>query len=130
MGTRTLWRKLIEQPTSCMYQSTNSITAQATHSGHKMRARKLKEFGQVQTRDAACIRNKMLKMELPNKRNIGWPKRRYMDVLRVVVQVVGVTEEGAGDRRQEFSDVVTLSPCSAASLPHRITLCPWGYTVI
>lgn len=74
-----------------------------------MRALRLHELGQVQKRDAMCIRNKILKMELPNNRKIGWPKRRFLDVLRAAMQVVGVTEKDAEDKRQEFSDAVTLS---------------------
>ncbi|KAJ8335039.1 hypothetical protein SKAU_G00406820 [Synaphobranchus kaupii] len=40
---------------------------------------------------------RMLKMELPGKRR-GRPKRRFMDVAREDMQVLGTTEEDAEER--------------------------------
>ena len=40
----------------------------------------------------------MLRMELPGKRKLGRPKRRFMDVVKEDMAVVEVTEEDADDR--------------------------------
>lgn len=56
-------------------------------------------FGHVQRRHAEYIGRKMLRMELAGKRKTGRLKRRFTEVLRGDMQVLGVKEEGAKDRR-------------------------------
>ena len=52
-------------------------------------------------RDSRYIGGGMLKMEVPVRRQRGRPKRRFMDVLREDIQIVGVKEEEAKDREME-----------------------------
>ncbi|KAF7645989.1 hypothetical protein LDENG_00195280 [Lucifuga dentata] len=40
----------------------------------------------------------MLRLELPGKRSRGRPKRRFMDVAKEDMKLVGVREEEAEDR--------------------------------
>ncbi|KAF7647393.1 hypothetical protein LDENG_00173020 [Lucifuga dentata] len=56
-------------------------TAQVRWFRDKAREARLRWFGHVQRRDAGYI-GRMLKMELPGKRKRGWPKRRFIDVVR------------------------------------------------
>lgn len=39
-------------------------------------------------------------MELPDKRKIGRPKRRFRDLVREDMQVVGVTEKDSEERKR------------------------------
>ena len=39
-----------------------------------------------------------MRLELPGRRRTGRPKRRFMDVVKEEVKLVGVREECAGDR--------------------------------
>ena len=52
----------------------------------------------MQRRDADSIGRRMLK--LPGKRKRERPKRRFMDMVREDMQVVGATEEDAEDRKR------------------------------
>ena len=49
-------------------------------------------------RDAGYIGRRMLRMELPGRRRRGRPKRRFMDVVRADMRVVGVSMEDVEDR--------------------------------
>ena len=42
----------------------------------------------------------MLRMELPGKRKRGWPKRRFMNVVKEDMVIVEETEEDADDRTE------------------------------
>ena len=75
-------------------------TAQVGKLGDKVREIRLRWFGHVQRRDSGYIGRRMLEMELPGRRQRGRPKRRYMDVVNVDMQVVGVKEEDAEDRER------------------------------
>ena len=48
-------------------------------------------FGHVQRSDTGYLRRRMLSMKLPGKRKRGRPKRRFTDVIRKDMLVVGVT---------------------------------------
>ena len=98
--------------------------------------------GHVQRRDSEYIGRRMIKVEPPGRRQRGRPKRRFLDVVRENMQVVGVTEEatedrdrwrrslwglleylgkaGRGGRRQnsQMADVQMSSPISQYSLMH------------
>ncbi len=58
----------------------------------------LRWCGHVQRRDAGYVVRRMLRMEPPGRRRGGRPKRRFMDVVKEDMQVVGVTEEDEEDR--------------------------------
>lgn len=62
------------------------IIAQKTH-------KLMNLFGHVQRRDAGCIIERMLKMELIGKRKCGRPKRRFIYVVRADIRVLGMTED-------------------------------------
>lgn len=49
----------------------------------------------VWRRDAGYIARRVLKMELPGKKKRKRPKRRFMDVVREDVQVVGTGRDGS-----------------------------------
>ncbi|XP_051790978.1 uncharacterized protein LOC127529870 [Erpetoichthys calabaricus] len=74
-------------------------SAQVGRLGDKVREVRLSWFGHVQRRDAGYIGRKMLRIELPGKRKRGRPKRRFMDVVREDMQVMGVTEQNTEDRK-------------------------------
>ena len=73
-------------------------TAHVRRFGDKVREARLRWFGHVQRRDSEYIGNRMLRLELPGKRPRGRPKRRFMDVVKEDMKVVGVREEDAKDR--------------------------------
>ena len=54
----------------------------------------------VQRTDDGCTGRRMLKMELPGKRKRGRSKRRFIDMVREDMQVVGATEEDAENRKR------------------------------
>ncbi|XP_051788839.1 uncharacterized protein LOC127529415 [Erpetoichthys calabaricus] len=74
-------------------------SAQVRRLGDKVRVVRLRWFGHVQRRDAEYIGRRILRIELPGKRKRGRPKRRFMDVVREDMQVMGVTEQDAEDRK-------------------------------
>ncbi|MFY0323996.1 hypothetical protein [Bacillus sp. YIM B13585] len=55
-------------------------------------------FGHVQRRDMGYIGRRMLRMEPPGRRKRGRPRRRFMDVVREDMQVVGLKEADVEDR--------------------------------
>ncbi|KAI5625322.1 hypothetical protein C0J50_15181 [Silurus asotus] len=66
--------------------------------GDKVREARLRWFGHVQRRDMNYIGRRMLRMEPPGRRKRGRPRRRFMDVVREDMQVVGVKEADVEDR--------------------------------
>ena len=55
-------------------------------------------FGHVQRRYSEYIGSRMLRLELPGRRPRGRPKKRFMDVVKEDMKVVGVRKEDAEDR--------------------------------
>ncbi|XP_051780460.1 uncharacterized protein LOC127527026 [Erpetoichthys calabaricus] len=74
-------------------------SAQVGRLGDKVRVVRLHWFGHVQRRNAEYIGRRMLRIELPGKKKRGRSKRRFMDVVREDMQVMGVTEQDAEDRK-------------------------------
>ena len=52
-------------------------------------------YGHVRREDDGYIGRRMMRMELPQKRKQGKPKRRFMDAVREVMAVAEVMEEDA-----------------------------------
>ena len=73
-------------------------TAHVRCFGDKVREARLRWFGHVQRRNCEYISRRMLRLELPGRRSRGRPKRRFMDVVREDMKLVGVREEDAEDR--------------------------------
>ncbi|XP_016321114.1 uncharacterized protein LOC107672441 isoform X3 [Sinocyclocheilus anshuiensis] len=74
-------------------------TAHVRCFGDKVREARLRWFGHVQRRESEYIGKRMLRLELPGRRPRGRPKRRFMDVVKEDMKVVGLREEDAeGDR--------------------------------
>ncbi|KAI5615975.1 hypothetical protein C0J50_8706, partial [Silurus asotus] len=73
-------------------------TAHVRCFGDKVREARLRWFGHVQRRDMNYIGRRMLRMEPPGRRKRGRPRRRFMDVVREDMQVVGVKEADVEDR--------------------------------
>ena len=72
-------------------------TVQVRQVGDKCREAGLRWFGHVQRKPSEYICRRMLKMELPGRRQRGRPKRRFMDMVREDMHIVGVGEEDAED---------------------------------
>ena len=64
----------------------------------KTREARLRLYGHVLRKDDGYIGRRMLRMELPEKRKRGRPKRRFMDVVKEDMAEVEVTD-GGGYRR-------------------------------
>ncbi|KAI5612237.1 hypothetical protein C0J50_0905, partial [Silurus asotus] len=73
-------------------------TAHVRCFGDKVREARLRWFGHVQRGDMNYIGRRMLRMEPPGRRKRGRPRRRFMDVVREDMQVVGVREADVKDR--------------------------------
>lgn len=73
-------------------------TAHVRGFGDKVREARLRWFGHVQRRDNDYIGRRMLSFELPGRRPRGRPRRRFMDVVKEDMKVVGAREEDAEDR--------------------------------
>ncbi|KAF7655305.1 hypothetical protein LDENG_00057930 [Lucifuga dentata] len=76
----------------------NRGTAHVRCFGDKVREARLRWLGHVQRRDSEHIGRRMLRLELPGRRPRGRPKRRFMDVVKEDMKLVGVREEEAEDR--------------------------------
>ena len=63
-----------------------------------MRESRLRWYGHVKRREDAYVGRRVLEMELPGKRKVGRPKRRFMDAVKEGMKEVGVTEEDVHDR--------------------------------
>ena len=64
--------------------------------GEEVREARLRWFGHVQRRDSEYIRRRMMRYELPGRRPQERPKRRFMDVMKEDMKLVGIREEDAG----------------------------------
>ncbi|KAI5621482.1 hypothetical protein C0J50_18891 [Silurus asotus] len=73
-------------------------TAHVERFGDKVREVRLRWFGHVQRRNMGYISRRMLRMEPPGRRKRGRSRRRFMDVVREDMQVVGVKEADVEDR--------------------------------
>ncbi|KAI5609084.1 hypothetical protein C0J50_6086, partial [Silurus asotus] len=73
-------------------------TAHVGRFGDKVREAIFRWFGHVQRRDTEYIGRRMLRLELPGSRKRGRPRRRFIDVVKEDMQVVGVTEAYVEDR--------------------------------
>ena len=56
-------------------------------------------YGHVKRRDDNYVGRRVLEIELPGKRKVGRPKRRFMNAGKEGILEVGVTEEEVHDRR-------------------------------
>ncbi|XP_051787950.1 uncharacterized protein LOC127529167 [Erpetoichthys calabaricus] len=74
-------------------------SAQVGCLGDKVREARLRWFGHVQRRDEGYTERRVLRIEQPGWRKRGGPKRRFMDVAREDMQVMGVTEQDDEDRK-------------------------------
>lgn len=66
--------------------------------GDKVRVSRLRWFGHVQRRDSEFIGRSMQRLELPCRRPRERQNRRFMDVVKEDMKLVGVKEEDAEDR--------------------------------
>ncbi|KAL7841080.1 hypothetical protein SRHO_G00247710 [Serrasalmus rhombeus] len=73
-------------------------TVKVEQFGDKAREARLRWFGHVLRRNSGYIGQRMLEMELPGRRRRGRPQRRFMDVVKVDMEMVGVKVEEAVDR--------------------------------
>ena len=73
-------------------------TAQVGKFGDKTREAILRWYEHLRGKDDGYIGRRMLRMELPGKRKRGWPKRRFIDVVKEDMAEVEVTEENTVDR--------------------------------
>ncbi|KAI5104341.1 hypothetical protein C0J45_5967, partial [Silurus meridionalis] len=74
-------------------------TAHVGHFGDKVREVRLRWFEHVQKRDMGYIHGrKMLRIETPGRRRRGRARRRFIDLVREDMQVVGLKEADEEDR--------------------------------
>uniref|UniRef100_A0AAR2KNM1 Taxilin alpha n=1 Tax=Pygocentrus nattereri TaxID=42514 RepID=A0AAR2KNM1_PYGNA len=73
-------------------------TVKVEQFGDKAREARLRWFGHVLRRNSGDIGQRMLEMELLGRRRRGRPQRRFMDVVKVDMEMVGVKAEEAVDR--------------------------------
>ena len=74
-------------------------TAKVRQIGDKVREARLMWYGHVQRQNEGYIGKRMLCLELPDKRRIGKPKTRFIDVVRGDMRVVGVSERNTASWR-------------------------------
>lgn len=67
-------------------------TAQVGHFGDKGKQATLRWFEHLQRRDGEYIGKRTMKMESPGRRQRRKPKRRFLDVVKMDMQVLGVKE--------------------------------------
>ena len=65
--------------------------------GEKVRETRLRWFGHVQRSDSEYIWRSMTWLELPGRRPRGGPKRRFIDIEKEDMNLVGVREADAED---------------------------------
>ena len=66
--------------------------------GEQTREARLKWYVHLRRKADGYIGRRMLRMELPEKRKRGRPKRRFMDVVKEDMAEVEVTEEDTVDK--------------------------------
>ena len=66
--------------------------------GKKVRETRLRWYGHVLQRNAEYVGKQVIGMDLPGKRRRGRPLRRYMDIVKKDLKVVGATEKDTEDR--------------------------------
>ncbi|KAI5608354.1 hypothetical protein C0J50_6825, partial [Silurus asotus] len=72
-------------------------TAHVGRFGDEEREAKLRWFGHVQRRDIGYISRRMLRMESPGRRKRERLRRRFMDVVKEDMRVVGLKEADVED---------------------------------
>ena len=72
--------------------------AQVGPFGEKTREATLRWYRHVPRKNDECIGRRMLRMELQGKGKRGWPKSRFMDVVKEDMAEVEMTEEDTEDR--------------------------------
>lgn len=55
-------------------------------------------FGYIERRDSDYVAKRMLRLELQGKSPRGRPKRSFIDVVKKVMRVVGVSDKDTEDR--------------------------------
>ena len=73
-------------------------TAHVRCFGEKVRETRLRWFQHEQRGDSEYIGRRLTRLELSGRRPRGRPKRRFMDVVKENLKLVGVREEKADDR--------------------------------
>ena len=66
--------------------------------GMKMREGRLRWYGHVMRRDQEYVGRRVMEMELPGKRKRGWPKRRFLDVVKEDMGKAGAREKEIENR--------------------------------
>ena len=65
----------------------------------KVRESRLRWYGHVKRRENAYVGRRTLEIELPGKKKVERPKRRFMDAVEDGMKEVGVNEGEVHDRR-------------------------------
>ena len=74
-------------------------TVKVEQLGMKMMEGRLRWYGHVMRKDQEYVGRKMMKIELPEKRKRGRPKRRFLDVVKEDMGEVGAKETDVEDRK-------------------------------
>ena len=73
-------------------------TAKIAKLGDKLRGTRSRWYGHVKGREEGYVGKRMIKMAIPGKRRRGRPKRRWMDLVREDLEMVGAREGDKVDR--------------------------------
>ena len=73
-------------------------TAKIAKLGDKLRVTRLLSYGHLKRREEGGVGKIMIEMAMPGKRKREWPKRRWIDLAREDMEMVGAREEGEVDR--------------------------------
>ena len=73
-------------------------TVKVEQLGIKMREGRLRWYGHVMRRDQKYVGRKMMKIELPEKKKRGRPKRKFLDVVKEDTKKVGLRQTDVENR--------------------------------
>ena len=73
-------------------------TAKIAKLGDKLRNARLRWYGHIKRREEGYVGKRMMEMAVPGKRKRGRPRRRWMDLVREVMERVGAKEGDEVDR--------------------------------
>ena len=75
-------------------------TAKIAKLEDKLRNARLRWYGHVKSREEGYVGKKMMKMVVPGRKKRGRPRRRWMDLAREDIEMIGAMEGDEVDREK------------------------------